>query len=119
MKSSVGEMSRPLTLPHARVDCPHEPLPRCPPLDRRHTSSMIVPFPVLLMIRVPRLDIIAVGDRLARHELILLDRIDVNADVFAHEPDTECMCESSDFERFAGHGPASSVRASRTPSSFS
>jgi hypothetical protein len=103
MGGLVGEVKQPLTAAQSRLHRPHQPVPRRPLLHLRDTPD---PFPILalLVVRIPGLDLIRIRHRWAGHELILLYRVDVDADVFAHQADTQGMSESADFERFACHG---------------
>ena len=56
------------------------------------------------MIRVPSFDVIGIRNWLARHELVLVDGVDVDTDVLPHETHPESMSVATNFERFASHG---------------
>jgi hypothetical protein len=64
---------------------------------------MVVISSILLVIRIPSLDVVCIRHWGARHELILLDGIDVDSHMFSHESDSEGVGESADFEWFACH----------------
>lgn len=61
------------------------------------------------MVRIPDLNLVVIRHRLARHELILLDRVDVDTEMLSHEADTEGVSESADLEGLAGHGAEESA----------
>ena len=68
--------------------------------DVRHARILAV---LLLLIGIPLLNLMQWHHRLRCQQVLLVHSVDIDAEMLAHEPNTERVSESADLERSARH----------------